>query len=229
MILVAPAMMEADDVRDFEDSLRYALSKDVVVIMPDGVAHSKQLPAGSAGVVVVGKVNRKGWRDEGGKDNRADLVAPADEFDMIHVEGQTGKDEHSTFFPYESAAAAALVAGTAALVRSRYPNMNAASVINRVLRTAMDVGNAGVDDVYGHGIVNAAAAVSAAIPDVTVNPLGDRGPPRQAVDNRGNWSLAAVLVVVVLVVGVLLNAGVVTVVVVRRRRRRKGEMPSHPG
>jgi membrane-anchored mycosin MYCP len=65
-----------------------------------------------------------------------------------------------------------IVAGVAALIRSRYPHMNAASVINRIIRTATDRGAPGRDDVYGYGIVDAYDALTKNIPDVAENPLG---------------------------------------------------------
>jgi subtilisin family serine protease len=68
--------------------------------------------------------------------------------------------------------AAPLVAATAALIRSRYPGMNAANVINRLIRTARDLGPPGRDDRYGYGEVDPLAALRIDAPPVTANPLG---------------------------------------------------------
>ena len=67
--------------------------------------------------------------------------------------------------------AAPLVAAAAALVRSRWPGMNAASVINRLIRSAHDLGPTGRDDQYGFGEVDPAAALTLPIQDVSTNPL----------------------------------------------------------
>jgi subtilisin family serine protease len=67
--------------------------------------------------------------------------------------------------------AAPLVAGVAALVRARWPTLDAANVINRLIRTARDLGPAGRDDRYGYGEVNPVGAVTAAVPVVRRNPL----------------------------------------------------------
>lgn len=69
-----------------------------------------------------------------------------------------------------------LVAATAALVRSRWPLLSAAAVINRLVRGARDLGPAGRDDQYGFGEVDPVAALTAPIPDAEVNPLTEGYP-----------------------------------------------------
>jgi len=69
--------------------------------------------------------------------------------------------------------AAPIVAGVVALVRAAHPELSAANVINRILATAHDKGAPGADDLYGYGLVDAAAAVRTDVPSVTTNPLGD--------------------------------------------------------
>jgi subtilisin family serine protease len=54
---------------------------------------------------------------------------------------------------------AAHVAGVAALVRARHPDWSAGQVRARLEDTAHDLGAPGVDPVFGHGLVDAAAAV----------------------------------------------------------------------
>jgi subtilisin family serine protease len=67
--------------------------------------------------------------------------------------------------------AAPLVAGVAALVRARWPTLDAANVINRLIRTARDLGPPGHDDQYGYGEVNPVRALTASVPAVRHNPL----------------------------------------------------------
>lgn len=55
--------------------------------------------------------------------------------------------------------AAPIVTGTAALVWQAFPWMSASNVQQTVLTTATDLGEAGVDAIYGWGLVNAAKAV----------------------------------------------------------------------
>lgn len=72
--------------------------------------------------------------------------------------------------------AAPLVTATAALVRSRFPDMDAPNVINRMIRTATDLGTPGRDDEFGFGMVDPLAAVTHRVTIVPANPLTD---PRQ--------------------------------------------------
>ena len=59
-----------------------------------------------------------------------------------------------------------LVSGVAALIRSKYPDMSAAQVINRIISTAKDSGVPGHDPIYGYGVLNAEAALNAEVPEV---------------------------------------------------------------
>lgn len=71
--------------------------------------------------------------------------------------------------------ATAIVAGVVALVRAEYPDLNAANVINRVIRTAKPptTGSKEVPSpLYGFGVVDAYAAVTADVAEVKDNPLG---------------------------------------------------------
>ena len=66
-----------------------------------------------------------------------------------------------------------VVAGVVALVRSAHPELNAANVVNRLVRTARPMGAASVPSVpLGFGVVDAYAAVSADVPVVEHSPLG---------------------------------------------------------
>jgi type VII secretion-associated serine protease mycosin len=67
--------------------------------------------------------------------------------------------------------ASPLVAGAAALVRARHPELSSANVINRLIGTATDLGAPGRDDKYGFGLVDPLAAVTAEMANVRDNPL----------------------------------------------------------
>ena len=71
--------------------------------------------------------------------------------------------------------AAPIVAGVAALIRSAHPDISANDVINRIIKTAMPVADAKKprDPLYGFGLVDAEAAISANLPSVSENPMGD--------------------------------------------------------
>jgi subtilase family protein/S-layer family protein/fervidolysin-like protein len=65
--------------------------------------------------------------------------------------------------------AAAFVSGLAALMLSTGPGWTNAALVDRMQRTATDLGPAGRDDSYGYGLINAAAAIA--------NPPGQGPPP----------------------------------------------------
>jgi subtilisin family serine protease len=67
--------------------------------------------------------------------------------------------------------AAPLVTATATLIRSRWPDLSAANVINRLIKTARDLGSLGRDDRYGYGEVNPVAALTSEVAPVESNPL----------------------------------------------------------
>ena len=52
------------------------------------------------------------------------------------------------------------VSGALALLKSRFPQMPMSVLVHLLLTSATDIGDPGVDDVYGHGLVNVAAAIT---------------------------------------------------------------------
>jgi hypothetical protein len=117
------------------------------------------------------------------------------------------------------------VAGAAALVRSKYPNLSAKEVVHRLTATAVDKGAPGRDEEYGYGVLDLVAALTANVPPLqTATPNADPSP--SATDSvaapptdpsggsTGTLLLAlSVLLVIALAVGVL-------VVLTHRRRAR---------
>jgi subtilisin family serine protease len=58
----------------------------------------------------------------------------------------------------------ALIAGAAALVRARFPQLAADEVIHRLTSTADDKGPVGRDNEYGYGVINIVKALTADVP-----------------------------------------------------------------
>src|SRR5690606_320490 len=91
-------------------------------------------------------------------------------------EGLLGIAADGTLTPWKGTSGAApIVAGVAALIRSAHPELDAANVINRIIKTAIPV--PGVtkvpDPLYGYGLLDASEAISASVPLVDENPMGD--------------------------------------------------------
>ncbi|WP_112641059.1 type VII secretion-associated serine protease mycosin [Micromonospora saelicesensis] len=158
-------------------ALDYAFVRDVVVVACTGnLATSTSTkvwyPAREPGVIAVSGLERSSdnmW--SGSITGRATvLTAPASGLVGAKPPGGYWRVQGTSF-------AAPLVAATAALVRSRYPQMPAGEVVNRLLATARDVGPTGRDDRFGYGVVDPVAALTAQVPPVTANPLDDQTSP----------------------------------------------------
>ena len=156
----------------WDDAFLYAMENDVVVVAAAGNRGSGTVevgaPATMPGVLTVSGVDENGsasW-DASAQGITIDVAAPSEELVGVIPGGQ-----YVTWSG--TSGATPIVAGIVALVRAAHPELDAANVINRVIRSARDVGPAGADFTYGFGLVDASAAVSADIPAVTENPMGD--------------------------------------------------------
>lgn len=68
--------------------------------------------------------------------------------------------------------AAPIVSGMVALIRSLYPELDAANVVNRVIQSATKNGFENYSSIYGYGLIDAEAALKLEVAHVTENPLG---------------------------------------------------------
>ena len=91
-----------------------------------------------------------------------------------HAQRLVGAGPGGQYFEWEgSSGAAPIVSGLVALIRSAYPELDAANVINRLIATATPVGTPVPSPLYGYGLIDARAAVTASVGQVTANPMGD--------------------------------------------------------
>ncbi|MGM7669471.1 S8 family peptidase [Microbacterium sp. A93] len=148
----------------------HAEQNDVVVVAAAGNRASGTMTAGAPatipGVLTVAGLTADGtasW-DSSTEGISIGVAAPAEPL-VGAVPGGDRREWAGT------SGAAPMVAGLAALIRSAHPEMPAHQVIHRILTTAEDAGVPGVDPVYGHGIINAAAAVGAEVGAVDRNPM----------------------------------------------------------
>ncbi|WP_349427948.1 S8 family serine peptidase [Microbacterium sp. LWS13-1.2] len=157
----------------WDDAFLYAFDHDVVVVVAAGNRGSGTTrvgaPATIPGVLTVGGVDRSGKAsvDASTQGITIGVSAPSEEL--------VGVSADSTLVSWDGTSGAApIVAGIAALVRAAHPDLDAANVINRIVKTARPAAGAtAVPDVlYGYGLVDAAAAVTAGLPTVTANPMG---------------------------------------------------------
>ncbi|WP_203657125.1 S8 family serine peptidase [Actinocatenispora rupis] len=219
-------------------ALKYAFDHDVVVVAAAGNTSSGNstvsVPANVPGVVAVSGVTES-MRFWSGSAHGPETVLAAPATNIVSVTSRQAHQQGDYVTADGTSDAAAIVSGVAALVRSRYPGMSAANVINRLIRTARNPDGAGRNEKYGFGIVDPVRALTADVPKVDRNPLlpaAEPSPstsdsPAAAAGTTGSpvpWVLAGAAVLVVAVL-----AGVL-IAVVRRRgaaaRSRTVDRPS---
>ncbi|MFI0792813.1 type VII secretion-associated serine protease mycosin [Micromonospora rubida] len=201
------------------EAVRRALASDIVVVAAAGNMSKDtevNYPASEDQVIAVGGVDQKGKHaaiSVAGPE--VDIAAPAVD---IYSTSYGGKYSKGT----GTSSATAIVAGAAALIRSKYPDLPAAEVAHRLTATAVDKGPPGRDDEYGYGVIDLVAALTADVP-----PLGfesataGSGPVTTAVaepaGNDGGDGGATARGLATL--GVIVAAGGAWALVARRRRR----------
>ena len=157
----------------WDTAFEYAFDHDVVIVVAAGNRGSGTdrvgAPATIPGVLAVGGVDPSGVasNDASTQGITIGLSAPSERLIGVSADG--------TLVQWNGTSGAApIVAGIAALVRASHPGMDANNVINRLIQTAKPATGASArpDKLYGYGLVDAAAAVSARVETVSENPLG---------------------------------------------------------
>ncbi|MDQ0924391.1 membrane-anchored mycosin MYCP [Pseudarthrobacter sp. W1I19] len=157
--------------QSWDAAFLYAEQKDVVIVAAAGnrVGGNIQVgaPATIPGVLTVAGLDRKGTAsvDASSQGISIGVAAPAENL-LGGVPGGSYAEWAGT------SGSTPIVAGVAALIRSKWPDMSAKQVINRIVATAKDSGAPGKDPLYGFGVLNAEAALKDDVPEVSANPLG---------------------------------------------------------
>jgi subtilisin family serine protease len=157
--------------QSWDAAFLYAEQKDVVIVAAAGnrIGGNLQVgaPATIPGVLTVAGLDRKGVAsiDSSSQGISIGVAAPAE-----NLRGGLPGGGYAEWAG--TSGATPIVAGVAALIRSKWPDMSAKQVINRIVSTAKDSGAAGKDPLYGFGVLNAEAALKDEVPEAVVNPLG---------------------------------------------------------
>ncbi|HRO31645.1 S8 family serine peptidase [Citricoccus sp.] len=148
----------------------HAEENDVVIVAAAGNRASGATTAGAPatipGVLTVAGLNADGTASWDASTEGISIGVAAPAHPLVGAVPGGGHQQWQG-----TSGAAPLVAGLAALVRSAHPEMPAHQVIHRILTTARDAGVPGEDPVYGHGVIDAAAAVTAEVDQVDRNPM----------------------------------------------------------
>lgn len=158
------------------DAIRYAIDSGVTVVAAAGNAGpgvGVQYPAGYPGVISVGATDR--WNNVVDFSNSGpglDLVAPGS--DIV----TWAADEQDYFIVLTSGTsfAAPMVTGIVALMLTEAPDLTPSAVETILRETATDLGPPGRDESSGSGLVDADAAVAAAVEWQSTTPTTE--PPR---------------------------------------------------
>lgn len=201
-------------------AIKKAAEADVVLVAGAGNGHEADAdsvyPAAYPEVIAVGATDRAGKHASFSREGpQLDLSAPG--ADVVVANGDEGK-------PYErvegTSVSAAIVSGAAALIRSEYPGLTAAQVVQALEAAAVDKGPAGRDDAYGYGELDLVAAldVAASLTPGSAASASTGTPPISGPEEDDS----GIPPVAIAGIGVLVVAGVGVVLAFARRRSRSG-------
>ncbi|MFC4584714.1 S8 family serine peptidase [Sphaerisporangium corydalis] len=157
--------IQTSDQPDLKNAVDYALAKDVVIVAAAGNLHQGDgtpaaiFPAAYPGVLSVGSAGPDGRRtDFSNAATPVSVLAPGADITSTWPGAAYRQDLEGTSY------AAPYVAGVAALVRSRHPELDNVRVRRRIELTADGASGAGT----GGGMVNPLLAVSEILPSEVV-------------------------------------------------------------
>jgi len=108
----------------------------------------------SDNVIYVGEIDSNNsipsWSNQAGDANKDRFIVTSSD---VMTSASDGVPDGNSY-------AAPRVAGVGVLVLHKFPNLNGSQAATVILHTADDLGVAGIDDVYGHGQLNAGAALA---------------------------------------------------------------------
>ncbi|MFF5479631.1 type VII secretion-associated serine protease mycosin [Streptomyces sp. NPDC012935] len=217
---------------DGRAAIAYAQAHDVVVVAGAGNDGSIAVdePAALPGVVAVGAIDKDANRWDGSNTGKGlALMAPGVE---VLAADPTRSQQYN--LSNGTSDATAYVSAAAALVRSKYPDLTAGQVINRLIKTATFAHHKGLkapDEEYGYGIVRPYSALTMDIPaGPKKNPLGQltsststsseaaNGTDKSTQAKKKKKSSSSSLLLVAGGVAVVVVIGAIAFVVLRNRR-----------
>lgn len=155
----------------WDAAFAYAEQEDVLIVAAAGNRGNGLVqvgaPATIPSVLTVGGVDQSGaagWESSSQGISIA-VAAPAE--DLVGAVPGGGYAQWTG-----TSAAAPIVAGTAALIRAEHPELTADEVAHRITASARDAGDPGKDPLYGYGVLDVEAAVTADLPPLEESPLG---------------------------------------------------------
>jgi type VII secretion-associated serine protease mycosin len=155
----------------WDEAFMYAFENDVVIVAAVGnrLDGTEQVsaPATIPGVIAVAGVDIDAIASELASTSgfTIGVTAPSEDLVAAYPGG-----EYRIWSG--TSGAAPIVSGMVALIRSLYPELDAANVVNRVIQSAIKDGFENYSSTYGYGLIDAEAALKMELADVSENPLG---------------------------------------------------------
>lgn len=155
-----------------QEAVSYAIQHDVVVVAAAGdygtSTNAPLAPANCAGVLAVGAVdsNLKAWNGTE-RQPYVTVAAPGVGVGGVLKDGRFHTADGGT------SPAAALTSAVVALVRSKFPDMSAREVVQRIIASCRDAGPPGKDEQTGYGAVRPWHALVDKVPKSAPNPVFD--------------------------------------------------------
>ena len=211
-----------------EQAVARALASGVVVVAAAGNrggdkdGNPTPYPAAYPGVIGVGAVTADGTRAPYSQHGKyVDLVAMGDGVTVAARAGGHRVDQGTSF-------AAPFVAGTAALIRQRFPELTPAQVEQRLEATADPAPGGTRSDDYGFGLLNPYRAVTQSLgpatrPTAAPKVMHPEDPAVVALAQRRENAQNRALVFAAVGAGLVLL--IAAVAVIARRGRRRGWQP----
>ena len=152
------------DAPALEDAVDYAAGKGVVLVAAAGNEGTNQpsYPAAYGSVISVAATERNDRRvDFSNYGKTIDVAAPGVDIQTTDIRGVEGFDRGNYTTIEGTSFSSPFTAGVAGLLASQ--GRSRTEIRTRIERTAKDLGRAGEDNAYGHGLVNAARAVGSKV------------------------------------------------------------------
>ncbi|MGZ0149112.1 S8 family serine peptidase [Kribbella sp. WER1] len=151
-----------DDNAVLHDAVKRAYAKGVTVVVAAGNDGNDalQYPAAYPEAIAVGATDAAGaLTDFSSYGDWVDIAAPGWDILSTGSRALTPPGYEPYWYCTGTSCSAPIVAGIAALVRNKWPTFTPAQVAQRLETLARDAGPRGIDPYYGHGIVDAYAAL----------------------------------------------------------------------
>ncbi|OKL36449.1 hypothetical protein BLL40_10870 [Domibacillus mangrovi] len=153
-----------------QEAVQYAIDSGTVVVAAAGNASTdtSMYPAAYPGVISVGNVDGgKKLSDSSNYGASVDVVAPGENIYSTAYGSESGsKFDRLT----GTSMASPMVAATAGLLKSKYPELTAFEIEYILEKTATDLGEKGYDLTYGNGLINPLNALTFDISQLPARP-----------------------------------------------------------